>query len=128
VETTEGTLTPIIKALRFVTRRSTGEVFIHISEDFFEKDPTDTALALFEEMNMTKTQDRNAVLVYLNRRSRKFAIIADEGVHRKVGQRYWDELARNFSEDLQSTHYENALSLLTFSVGTTLSQKFPRES
>lgn len=88
----------------------------------------DTALALFEEFDMTRTQDRNAILVYLNRKTRKFAIVADEGIHRKVGQKYWDELAAHFSEDLRATHFENAISLLVFSVGTTLTKKFPREA
>lgn len=119
-------VTPILRALRFVTRKSTGEVFVHISENGLERDPTDTALALFEEFEMTRTPDRNAVLIYLNRKTRKFSIIADEGIHRKVGQKYWDELGRNFSEDLRATHFENAISLLVYALGTTLAKKFPR--
>ena len=120
--------TPIIRALRFVARKSTGEVRVHISRDRFEKDPMATALRLFEEFSMTRTTDRNAVLVYLNRATRKFAILGDEGLHRSVGQRYFDGLAANFSEDLQSTHFENAIALLVFSVGTTMAKKFPREN
>jgi uncharacterized membrane protein len=119
--------TPILRALRFVAKKSTSEVRVHISKDRFEKDPMDTALRLFEEFGMTRTTDRNAVLVYLNRSTRKFSILADEGIHKVVGQKYWDELARNFSEDLQSTHFENAIALLVFSVGTTLVKKFPRD-
>ncbi len=127
-ETTEAPApTPILKALRFVANKSTGEVRVHVSRDRFEKDPTDTALRLFEEFGMTRTTERNAVLVYLNRATRKFSIIGDEGVHRAVGQKYWDILAANFAEDLRATHFENAIALLAFSVGTTLSQKFPRE-
>jgi uncharacterized membrane protein len=118
--------TPILRALRFVEKKSTGEVRVHVSRDRFEKDPMRSALHLFEEFGMTRTTDRNAVLVYLNRATRKFAIVADEGIHRVVGQRYWDVLAANFEEDLQSTHFENAITLLVFAVGTTLAKKFPR--
>ena len=118
--------TPILKALRFVAKKSTGEMRVHVSRDRFERDPTTTALRLFEEFGMTRTTDRNAILVYLNRATRRFSIIADEGVHRAVGQKYWDALAKNFTEDLQSTHFENAISLLVFSVGTTLEKKYPR--
>ena len=125
MEATEAT--PILKALRFVTKKSTGEVRVTVSRDRFEKDPMSTALRHFEEYGMTRTTDRNAVLVYLNRATRKFSIVADEGLHRAVGQKYWDTLARNFSEDLQSTHFENAIALLVFSVGTTLAKTFPRE-
>jgi len=119
--------TPILRALRFVAKRSTGEVRVHISRDRFEKDPMDTALRLFEEFAMTRTTDRNAVLIYLNRSTRRFAILGDEGFHRVVGQRYFDILGVNFSEDLQSTHFENAIALLVFSIGTSLAKKFPRE-
>ncbi len=124
VEATEN-LTPILRSLRYVTKKSTGEVFVHLSEDRLERDPMDSALSIFEEMNLTKTTDRNGVLIYLNRKTRKFAIVADEGLHRIVGQKYWDELARNLSEDLRATHYENALSLAIYSVGTTLAKRFP---
>jgi uncharacterized membrane protein len=120
--------TPILRAIRFVSRKSTGEVRVQVSRDRFEKDPMNTALALFEEYGMTRTNDRNAILVYLNRATRKFAILGDEGFHRAVGQKYFDQLAFNFTEDLQSTHFENAIALLIFSCGTTLAKKFPRES
>lgn len=124
---TEQEPTPILRALRFVAKRSTGEVRVHVSRDRFEKDPMGTALRLFEEFGMTRTSDRNAVLVYLNRATRRFSVIADEGIHRAVGQKYWDGLAANFSEDLRATHFENAIALLVFSVGTTLAKKFPRD-
>jgi len=118
--------TPILKALKFVAKKSTGEVRVHISRDRFEKDPMNTALRLFEEFAMTRTTDRNAVLIYLNRATRKFSIVGDEGFHRVVGQKYFYILGVNFADDLQSTHFENAIALLTFSIGTTLAKKFPR--
>jgi uncharacterized membrane protein len=94
VVTTDSTpeSTPILRALRFVSKKSTGEVRVHISRDRFEKDPMETALRLFEEYSMTRTTDRNAVLVYLNRATRRFAILGDEGFHRAVGQKYFDIL------------------------------------
>jgi len=99
---------------------------VHVSRDRFERDPMKTALRLFEEYGMTRTTDRNAVLVYLNRAKRSFAILGDEGFHKAVGQKYFDGLSANFTEDLQSTHFENAIALLVYSVGTTLAKKFPR--
>lgn len=125
---TDASSTPILRALRFVEKRTTGEVRVHVVKKAFEKDPTDSALKLFEELRMTRTQHRNAILIYLNRSTRRFAIIADEGIHRPLGQRYWDELGVNFAEDLQSTHFENALALAIFALATTLEKKFPRVS
>jgi uncharacterized membrane protein len=129
VENTDSaSVTPIIRAIRFAEKKSTSEVRIHVVKNRFERDPMALALRRFDEFGMSRTADRNAVLVYLNRSTRRFAIVGDEGVHRAVGQRFWDELAVNFAEDLQSTHYENAISLLVYALGTTLAKKFPRST
>jgi uncharacterized membrane protein len=129
VENTEPTaVTPIIRAIRFAEKKSTSEVRVHVANNRFEKDPMASALRRFDEFGMSRTAERNAVLVYLNRKTRRFAIVGDEGAHRAVGQRYWDELAVNFAEDLQSTHYENAISLLVYALGSTLAKKFPRSA
>ncbi len=126
--TEEASVSPILRALRFVEKNSTGEVRVHLASPRFERDPMASALRIFEEYGMTRTADRNAVLVYLNRRRRQFAIVADEGIHRSVGQKYWDQLAANFSEDLRSTYFENAIALLVYSVGTTLAKKFQKRT
>jgi len=125
VETTENT-TPILRAIRFAEKKSTGEVRVHVVKNRFERDPMASALRRFDEFGMTRTTDRNAVLVYLNRATRRFAIVGDEGIHRAVGQKYWDEIGANFAEDLRSTYYENAVALLVYALGTTLARKFPR--
>jgi uncharacterized membrane protein len=127
VENTEPTsVTPIIRAIRYTEKKSTSEIRVHVVKNFLEKDPMASALRRFDEFGMSRTAQRNAVLIYLNRTKRRFAIVGDEGVHRAVGQRYWDEIAVNFAEDLQSTHYENAISLLVYALGSTLAKKFPR--
>lgn len=125
METTENT-TPILRAIRFAEKKSTGEVRVHVVKNRFERDPMASALRRFDEFGMTRTTDRNAVLVYLNRATRRFAIVGDEGIHRAVGQKYWDEIGANFAEDLRSTYYENAVALLVYALGTTLARKFPR--
>jgi len=118
---------PIVKALQFLERKTTGEVRVHFVDRYFETDPMGAALDIFNEYQMTRTQDRNAVLIYVNRRTRRFAVIADEGIHRQVGQRYWDELAVNFREDLLSTYFENAVALTIFTLSVSLEKFFPRE-
>ena len=75
---------------------------------------------------MTENPDRNGVLIYLNRATRKYSIVSDSGLHRMVGQNYWDRLGEHFSEDLRSTHFENAITLLIYAIGATLEKKFRR--
>ena len=120
-----GKSSPIIRALNSLALKTAGEVRVHLSHAHFESDVMATALSLFEEFEMTRTANRNAVLIYVNLRHRKFAIVADEGIHRVVGQRYWDEMAVNLREDLQSTHFENALALTTYGLTVVMQKFFP---
>jgi uncharacterized membrane protein len=90
-----------------------------------EMDAYGRALRLFDEFGMSRTLDRNAVLLYLNLRKRRFAVVADEGIHREVGARYWEELAAHLREDLLSTHPENAIAITVKTLGATLSRYFP---
>lgn len=122
-----GKSSPILKALQYVSKKSTGEVRVHVVKNPFEKDPMGSALEVFDEYGMTRTTDRNAVLIYINLKTKAFSVIADEGIHRAVGQRYWDELAMNMKEDLQSTQFENAVALTIFTLAVTLEKFFPRE-
>ena len=120
-----GKSSPIIRALTVLSRRTSGEVRVHLSHAVFEKDVMAMALSLFAEFEMTRTPHRNAVLIYLNLRHRRFAIVADEGIHRALGQRYWDEMAVHLREDLLSTHFENALALSIYGLAESLAKYFP---
>lgn len=119
---------PIIRALQYLNKRTRGEVRVHISKNIFEKDSMDYALKLFEYFKMTQSTDRSSVLIYLNRHKQAYAVVADEGIHRKLGQKYWDELSKNLKEDLQSTYFENALAMAIHSLGVTLEKHYPIEN
>jgi len=118
---------PIVKALAFVAKKSSGEVQVRVVKKPLERDVLGAALRVFDEYRLTRTPDRNAVLIYLNRSTRRFAVMSDEGIHRAVGQRYWDELAVNFREDLLSTYFENAVSLTVYTLAVSLAKHFPRD-
>lgn len=118
-------LSPIVQAITDAERASTGEIRVHLSRRWIEKDPFDRAFRLFHQFGMTKTRQRNAVLLYINLRKKKFAIVGDEGIHHVVGQRYWEELALHLKQDLQSTHIENAVALAVRTIGMTLKKFFP---
>jgi uncharacterized membrane protein len=116
---------PIVHAISECEKRSTGEIRVHVARYWFEKDPFGRASRLFEQFGMRRTRQRNAVLIYVNLRARKFAIAADEGIHAAVGQKYWDALARNLREDLLSTHFESAIAMAVWTVGLSLRKHFP---
>ena len=121
----KGAISPIVKSLAYLSRQTTGQVHVHIVSKFFERDVLGGALKVFDQYNLSQTTQRNGVLIYLNRSTQRFAVISDEGIHRAVGQRYWDELTVNMKEDLLGTYFENAIALSVYTLSVTLKKHFP---
>jgi uncharacterized membrane protein len=118
---------PIIGAIQKAEENSTGEIRVHLSKKFFEKDAFARATRLFKQFGMFRTAHRNAVLFYVNLKRKKFAIVGDEGIHQKVGQRYWEEIARELRKDLMETHPERAIANAVLKIGQVLEKHFPLE-
>lgn len=116
---------PIVQAIAEAEQYTTGEIQVHLSRRWFETNPLKRAIQLFRLYGMEKTENRNGVLLYVNLRRRKFAVVGDEGIHKIVGQKYWQELTQNLHEDLQSTHPECAIALAVRTLGVTLARFFP---
>lgn len=117
---------PIVRSIALAETRTTGEIRVHLSRKIFERDPLVRAQKLFRQFGMGQTTHRNAILLYVNLRRKKFAIIGDEGIHQHVGQRYWDELVAELKKDLRGTHMENAIALAVRTIGVTLERYFPK--
>lgn len=58
------------------------------------------AQAAFEHLGVTKTKNRNAVLIFVATASQTFAVIGDETVHRKCGDSFWEQMAGAMTEYL----------------------------
>ena len=116
---------PIIAAIRQVEEESTGEIRVHLSKKWLEKDPYARATRLFHHFEMFKTPQRNAILLYVNLKRRKFALVGDEGIQNRLSPRFWDEAARNLKINLISTHPENAIALSVREIGEVLRKYSP---
>ena len=119
------TRSPIVSAIARAERGTTGEIRVHLSRRRWDPDPFARAQKIFTQLGMFRTNQRNGVLLYVNLRKRKFAIIGDEGIHKAVGGRYWEELSQALRDDLHSTHLENAIALAVRTIGLTLARFFP---
>jgi uncharacterized membrane protein len=118
---------PIVQAIALAETGTTGEIRVHLSKRWFERDPYFRAVRLFTRFQMNNTSQRNAVLLYVNLRKKKFAVVGDTGVHQKVGQEFWENLAATLRQDLQSTHPERAISSAVETVGKALQKFFPAD-
>lgn len=55
----------------------------------------DRAREIFLKLEMDRTEQRNATLIYIAIKDRQAAILGDQGIHEKVGEQYWkDEVVK----------------------------------
>lgn len=129
-ETRENQLdtSPIVAAIAEAEKGTTGEIRVHITQRWIEPDIFKHAQKIFQKLGMHKTEQRNAVLLYINIKRHRFAIVGDQGIHKAVGTSYWNELSKGLTQDLRSTHYERAIAIAVKTLGETLKRYFPSNS
>src|SRR2546430_2428081 len=98
----------IVCAIRDAERRTSGEIRVFVSRRNVE-DPIQAAQKEFERMGMTKTRERNGVLIYVAPKSRKFAVIGDEAVHRLCGESFWRDLAAEMTEHFKKSDFTQGI-------------------
>lgn len=117
--------TEIVAAIRAAERKTSGELRVFIS-DKDAADPVAAAQEQFTRLGMTRSRERNAVLIYLVPGTRKFAVIGDTGVHARCGNAFWQELARSMSEHFRKAEFTEGIVQGITRAGELLAEHFPR--
>ncbi len=107
-------------------RGTTGEIRVSVST-FFWGDVRKTAEKAFERLGMTATARRNGVLFFLVPSRRKFVVLGDEGIHERVGQRFWDDVTAAVAGRFRKGDFTGGLVLGIAEAGRVLALHFPRE-
>jgi uncharacterized membrane protein len=107
-------------------RNTTGEIRVSVST-FFWGDVRKTAEKAFVRIGMTATARRSGVLFFLVPSRRKFVVLGDEGIHERVGQRFWDDVTAAVSGRFQKGDFTGGLVLGIAEAGRVLALHFPRE-
>src|SRR5678810_1027712 len=87
----------IVEAVQNAERRTSGEIRVFVEHRCRYVNAIDRAIEIFENLQMQKTQLRNAVLVYVAIKDRQLAVFGDEGIHNKVGNEYWANEAVSYT-------------------------------
>src|SRR5687767_15565286 len=93
----------ILEAIKQAEQKTSGEIRIYIENRCRFVDPLDRAAEIFWGLKMDMTKDRNGVLVYVAMRDHQYAVFADQGIHEKVGQEFW-----NREVELMGAHFRKA--------------------
>ena len=117
----------IVQDIREAESQTYGQIRVHIQRGKLNADPLIAAQKKFHRLGMHKTRERNAVLIFVAPRARKYAVVGDAGVHQKCGEVYWQRLVDSMREHFQSENFTQALLEAIEQTGELLARHFPRE-
>jgi uncharacterized membrane protein len=118
----------LVAAIQEAEKRTSGEVRIFVESRCRFVDPVDRAKELFLQLGMDKTKERNATLIYIAFEDHQLAILGDEGIHQKVGQKYWEEEVKKMIVEFKSEHFVEGICRIVYDIGAALQQFFPYDS
>ncbi|TND07699.1 MAG: hypothetical protein FD123_3018 [Bacteroidetes bacterium] len=121
---TEAQQKALLDAIAAAEQKTSGEVTLHI-DNFCWGDPYKRALLLFRKLNLHETKQRNGVLLYVAIRSHKLALVADEGIYKKVSADYWDGILDLLKTHFKKQEYHAGLCQAIHSIGEQLRGQFP---
>ncbi len=74
------------------------------------------------------TEDNNGVLIYLLLADRRFEVVADRGIHRRVGNEGWEAIARQMEAIFAERRYIDAVEHGVRAITALLAQHFPGDA
>jgi uncharacterized membrane protein len=115
----------IIEAIRDAEHMTSGEVRVFVESKCSYMDAIDRAAELFLQLEMQKTDDRNAVLLYVAMKDRQLAVFGDEGIHEKVGNEYWNTEVHKMISNFNRENYAAGIVEVVKDIGAALTKNFP---
>ena len=117
----------IIEAIRQAECRTSGEIRVHVKPVCGEE-PMQEARKIFKRLRMHRTKERNGVLIFVAWKSRKFAILGDEGIHTKVGDSFWNKTRDGMAAYFSKNDMVGGVQAGVRSVGERLKTYFPAKT
>jgi len=88
--------------------------------------PLERAREVFANLGMHQTRERNGVLLYVAFEDRKLAVVGDDAIHARVGDRYWADIRDLMVGRFRQGANREAIVLAVGDIGATLARHFPR--
>lgn len=83
---------------------------------------------LFSSLRIWDTRQNNGVLIYLLLADRALEIIADRGIHERVGDAEWAAICAGMQRDFASGDFERGVLSGVRAIGELLARHFPRQA
>jgi uncharacterized membrane protein len=115
-----------------VEKETIGEIRVSIQKTRSLKNRNqpvyELAVRNFYELGMDKTKDKTGVLIYMLMSDKKFQIIGDEGINKKVSKEFWEILAMKVAEYFTNNKFVEGISHAIDEVGKVLKKEFPMKA
>jgi uncharacterized membrane protein YgcG len=85
------------------------------------------AIELFAHLRVWDTAHNNGLLIYLLLADRAVEIVADRGIHAKVGADGWGKICRQMERDFRQSNYEGGVVSGVQAVSRHLALHFPAD-
>ncbi len=115
----------IISAIEAAESLSRAELRVHYTRKDRVDDIFQSALQQFQKLEMHKTEERNGVLIFLAPKAKQLAIVGDEGIHRHVGQEFWEHTHAACIQEIQSNGLAKGIILGLELIGKEMAKYFP---
>lgn len=115
----------IVEAIGAAERMTSGEIRVHIQPKA-HGEIRNVAERTFERLGMTKTKERNGVLLFIACEEQRFVILGDQGIDARVPAGFWDEIAAKLHERFQRGELTGGIVDAIHSAGKELQAFFPR--
>lgn len=125
------TLIAIEQAIKASETAHTGEIrfavegALDITPLFKGQSARERAIDVFSELRIWDTEQNNGVLIYLLLADRDVEIVADRGIHAKVGFREWENICRKMEAAFKQANYEGGVVTGIQAVTQQLMKHFP---
>lgn len=113
----------IVEAIRKAELLTSGEIRVHLESSCI--DPISRAQELFHLLKMDNTKEENGILFYVAVDDKKFALIGDRGIHKQVGDDFWNAVRDVVLSRFRESEFQNGLIEGIELVGKKLAVYFP---
>ncbi|MGJ4951752.1 TPM domain-containing protein [Bradyrhizobium sp. HKCCYLS20291] len=90
--------------------------------------PRERALDVFSQLRIWDTADNNGVLIYLLLADRDVEIIADRGIHDRVGAAGWETICRAMEAEFQAGRFAQGAMQGIAAVSRELAKHYPPQA
>src|SRR2546427_7316604 len=118
----------IVRAIREAESKTSGEIRVFVQRGKLTADPLIAARKKFHQLGMHKTQERNAVLIFVAPRVHKFAVVGDKAIHEKCGEEFWQRVVDVMRTHFQNEKFSHAIVEAIEEIGKLLAAHFPEKS